>query len=106
MLLHELLTHVFEVDLLLFVVFSFLLTKFSFLLFSLFADFCSVVINGGVLVTFWGVSGTHVRESSSDENSSFESLSEIPSDELYPSLSNLNTSLSSFSNSFTASALV
>ena len=40
MLLHELLTHVFEVDLLLFVVFIFLLKEFSFLLFSLFADFC------------------------------------------------------------------
>ena len=72
-----------------------------------------MLINWDVLVTFWGVFGTHVKESSSDENSSFESLSEIPSDsldeasdELYPSLSNLNTSLSSSLNSFTALALV
>ena len=72
-----------------------------------------MAINGDVLATFWGVLVTHVRESSSDENSSFESLSEIPSDsldeasdELYPSLSNLNTSLLSSSNSFTTSVLV
>ena len=52
MLLHELLTHVFEVDLLLFVVIIFLVTEFSFLLFSLFAEFCHMVINGDVLVTF------------------------------------------------------
>ena len=52
MLLHELLTHVFEVDSLLFVVFIFLLTEFSFLLLLLFADFCHMLINGDVLVTF------------------------------------------------------